>query len=235
MAYTQTFNDATLIQPVNQTSWENVFGDVDHYDLKSIAVTWSGSNVTFAIHTKDNATPAFSVDYIADLAIDKNRDGIWETGIIMKTDTRRGTTLPGAQAGTAGTVFTLAGATNNSHWYRTNQPPFSEATSRDYAMYFDQNNGIGTRSKKRIPVLLWANSSYTTFAGSVTWTHLSDYLVTITLTGINTDGSWNNFDLLWGTETCGNDVQYKTNDYFFSYRVAVKRWHRLSSLRLAQA
>jgi hypothetical protein len=170
-------------------------------------VTWSGSDVTFAIRTNDNGTPAFSVDFIADLGIDLNRDGIWNTGIILKADSRRGTTLPGAQAGPAGRVFTLPGATDNSHWYFTHQSPFMEPGG--YARYYDRNNNPVTHNPQDIPVLLRTNTSYTTFDGSVNWAYLNpDYLVTLTLTGVNTDGSWNNFDLLWGTETCGNDVQY---------------------------
>lgn len=206
LATTTTFLDQTLVQQSNTGQWLDIVGDANHYDIKQTSVTWNGTDVTIAIHTNDPGTPAFSGDYIADLGIDKNRDGVWESGIVLKTDARRDSSF------TAGTVFTLAGASNNSHWYVTNDPPFNYG---GYGSKYDRNNNPnpgGSHSPADIPVLLRSGYSYSTFAGSVSWVAdpdlIANYLVTITLTGVNGDGSWNHFDFLWGGETCGNDTQF---------------------------
>ena len=201
LATSTTFLDQTLIQQSNTGQWLDIAGDANHYDIKQTSVTWSGSDVTIKIHTNDPGTPAFSGDYIADFGIDKNRDGVWESGIVLKAH----------DSFTAGTVYTLASASDNSHWYVTNDPPFNYG---GYGAKYDRNNDpnpVGSHSPADVPVLL-RSGSYSTFAGSVSWGSDPDliaaYLVTIALTGINTDGSWNNFDFLWGSETCANDTQF---------------------------
>jgi hypothetical protein len=213
-ATTQTFSDQTLVKQSN-AGWMDIVGDA-HYDIHSMSVTWSGSNVVIQIHTNDNGTPEFAADYIADLAVDLNRDGVWDTGIILKADARRGTDPGNAtwfwkQPGTAGQVFTLTSPSNND-WIFTNTPEFGYG---GYAQYYDHSNNpviAGTHDPQDIPVMLkdldHYGYAYTLFDGTVTWTHPSDYLITVTLNGINADGSWNDFNLLWGSETCGNDVQF---------------------------
>lgn len=207
-AYTQTFNDITLVKSTVD-GWVDIVGSA-HYDIKSTSVTWSGSNVTIAIHTNNNGTPDWNQDFIDDVAIDKNRDGIYETGIVIKTDN-------GGSGGSsrrdpmfvAGKVFTLAAPTNNGHWEKSDDYAW---IGGGYGQSYDKSNNPipgGTHVADPALVLL-KPGSYPTFDGSVTWTQPSDYLVTITLAGINTDGSWNNFNFLWSSETCGNDAQYTT-------------------------
>jgi hypothetical protein len=198
LATTQTYADNTLVQASGSGSgytggaWYDIIGD-QHYDIIQTSVTWSGSDVTLAISTKNNGTPEGS-DHIADVAIDLDRDGVFESGIVLKAH----------DSLTAGTVYTLSTATANTDlWKITDNYPGGV-----YSTNYDRNNSTTIHDPAKIPVYLKNITYDSTFAGSVSWTQPSDYLVTITLTGINTSGDWDHFDFLWGSETCGNDTQF---------------------------
>jgi len=210
MAYTQTLDDNTLIQASGNGSgyvlnqWYDIIGGAE-YQLAKTAVTWTGSNVSIVIYT--NTTGArISPDYVADLAIDLNGDGYWETGIVLSTSGR-------SSPFTAIGMYTLANPTNNNQWYVSNDfSGFGGVWGKNYDSS-NNPNPSGSHTAVQPPVLLKTGYSYAFTSESVAWSNApsgspTSKILTINLNGVNSDGSWNDFNLLWGTQTCANDTQF---------------------------
>jgi hypothetical protein len=191
--YTQTFNDTTYVRQAGTQNWMDVVGDANHYNILYTSVTWSDDDVTIKIRTNNNGNPLFpSLDKIADVAIDLDENGVWDTGIVLKDH------IEGTKSFTAGQVY--------SNLANTNWNFFPTYGSSGVADSYDTNNTPGgPYNPANIPLLL--NSGNSSYNGSVSWPASSPTDIIITLNDINTDGSWNSFKFLWASETCGNDTQ----------------------------
>lgn len=180
-------------------------------------VTWSGTNnqdVRISLFTDSqeyltgyrfHPTTANLIG-VADLGIDLNRDGTWDTMVAL-VDHGTIPTLPfntffpnpPGSAKTADT-FVKGNVYTMTDWF------YSLA---DVGYY---TNGYGGKydeaDPKDIPV--WGRFGTLLASGSVTFTNISTsspmYRIDIDLPGVNADGSWNNFNLFWATGLCGNDV-----------------------------
>ena len=210
LAYTQEYLDNTLVQASDsgsgyiQDHWYDIIGN-NNYELYKIDVTWSGTDVIIGIYTNTSGSRIGS-DYVADIAIDLDQNGVWETGIVLKNVNR-------ASSYDNNTLYTFSN-TNNSHWLISDN--FSNIPGT-YGKNYDRSNDpnpAGNHDPYDPPVLLTTNvtpiSSQTITAvwGVAPNDSPTSYLLTLTLTGVNEDGDWNNFDILWGTQTCANDTMY---------------------------
>lgn len=92
-AYTQSIPDTTLVQPYRGTSpstytgwtnWTDIIGDpISNWQLNKVDVTWTATNtIKMEIFTNYPQAGREGAGQ-ADIALDWNRDGIFETGIKM--------------------------------------------------------------------------------------------------------------------------------------------------------
>ena len=209
LAYTQTYLDNTLIQASGSSSvytqgqWYDTIGG-NNYELYKIDVTWSGNDVIIDIYTNTSGN-RISGDYVADLALDLDQNGYWETGIVLKNNDR--TTLDN------NTLYTFSNA-NNDQWQVADD--FSSLGGVWGTKYDRSNNPnpAGSHDPYDPPVRLITDvtpiSSQTITAswGVAPNGSPTSYLLEITLAGVNLNGDWNDFDILWGTQTCANDTMY---------------------------
>jgi hypothetical protein len=206
LAYTQTFQDETLVQASGSGSgytggvWYDIIGG-NEYDISKIEVTWNGSEVIIDIHTNTSGN-RIGTDYVADVALDLDQNGVWETGIVLKNDDR-------SSSYNVNTMYTF-GNSNNNHWQISDEYPGGV-----YGTNYDRSNNpnqAGAHDPYDPPVLLKTTATpISDDSVTVNWEadgSPTPYLLTLTLTGVNAGGDWNSFDLLWATQTCANDTQY---------------------------
>ena len=208
LAYTETYQDDTLVQAsvtgssYTKDYWYDIIGG-NEYNISQIGVTWNGDDIIISIYTNTSGN-RISGDYVADVALDLDQNDVWETGIVLKNDDR-GSTY------SANSMYTF-GNSNNDHWQISdNYTGGVYGTSYDHS---NNPNSTGTHDPYDPPVLLkTAAAPISDDPVTVNWEGIPSgsptaYLITLTLTGVNADGDWNAFDLLWATQTCANDTQY---------------------------
>jgi hypothetical protein len=72
--------------------WTDVIGDENIFGVAGARTTWSGSRITFDLYTNFSGEHSFSTKsdgttyhfYLSDLALDVDRDGFFEYGIVLK-------------------------------------------------------------------------------------------------------------------------------------------------------
>ncbi len=190
-ALTLSYGDNTLIAPwsggtatgASATDVVGPPGDVgnDGFDTRKIDVTWDGADVRFALYTNHPSTNITGYAYQpADLFIDLDGGG-WDRAVTLAD----------------GWNYLLEAGSPVTSYVMQNS---SQAT------YGGQYLAGGAWAY--IPV--WATGVSLDTDVTVQWEDDPDditrYVVNIDLVGVNADGSWNEFDFLWGTATCGNDV-----------------------------
>jgi hypothetical protein len=190
--YTSSIPDNTLVQ---QWRFNATYGSGDWkdqitpsgfvgFDTTKIDVNWSDNDVKIQIYTNAESTGVFVSGIgevqLADLAIDLDMDGNYETAIIMRPVSR-------------GNMI------SNPIW-KTSEDFFS-GTGYIYGGRFDQ-------SAPKITIVEASGGTLLGLA-TVNWVTIGTnpkYRIDIILpTGINSDGQWNDFNLYWGTAQCSND------------------------------
>jgi hypothetical protein len=182
MAY--TIPDNTLVERWSgggptSGGWEDVIGS-QTFQTSGIDVIFSGADVTFKIYTNFPLAGATisGIGYVpsADLALDLNRDGTFEKGVVLYTH---------------GSI--LAGLYNVSSW--SSAQGLWGGTGDIYGGRYDQ-------SAPKVPYTqIIGGTDRLALTGLTQGTNEIDF----TLTGVNAGGAWNNFSLFWGTGTCDND------------------------------
>lgn len=190
--YVSSVPDTTLVQEWNKNkiygagSWKELIrpsGFVG-FETTQFDVNWSDNDVKIQIFTNAEPggvnTPGIGLVQLADLAIDLDRDGIYETAIILRPIAR-------------GNIL------SNPTW-RNSQDIFSVANVI-YGGRFDQGDPKVT--------IVEASGGTLIGQGTVNWVNIGsnpNYRIDIILPqGINSDGQWNDFDFYWGTAQCSND------------------------------
>ena len=215
-AFAVTINDTTLIERWARGKanggWHDWIGG-EEFDTKRAEITYSGSDVTIKLFTNfsglagygDGKKRGWDDDYLyhaADLALDLDEDGSFETGICLvdhsnpPEDPRDGGDIPGATKPNPGT-FKYGHIYSVTGWYT---PDDIHRTTSSVGQKYDRNDPKTTYS--------WMYQGTGIGSASVAWNKIGNdgYMVKIILAGINQDGQWNSFNLLWATATCGNDV-----------------------------
>lgn len=203
--YTETIADTTLVLPYRWTSpstyrgwttWTDIIASTpSDWDIKRLAVTWSGADLKMQIYTNyrqagwDGASQA-------DIALDPNRDGIWDVGVKMS-----GPNL--------GKIYTV------SSWVhpQDNTLPWKNG-SWIYGGKYDQ-------ASPKTPNVLIGTGTNNLGTASVSWVPLvnSDtaYRVDVTFpVNFNALGGWNNFNFEVGSGTCANEL-LAGNAHFISF------------------
>ncbi len=187
MATTITIPDTTLVQVWRLTSqyssgaWVDRIGDPT-FETTKINVIFTGSDVAFQIYTNLPLAGTLFFGHpvpIADLALDLNRDGTFEKGIIL--DPSR-----------------APGLYNVTQW--KSSVDLWSGTGFIYGGRYDQSapkvpyTQIGTGT-----LLSGATIGQTTIGSPTT------YRIDVDLGNVNAGGDWNSFSLFYGTGTCDND------------------------------
>ncbi len=191
-AYSSSIPDTTLVQ---DWRYSNIYGagnwrdqiaasGFTGFDTTKIDVNWSDNDVKIQIYT--NAEPAginvsgIGLVQLADMAIDLDVDGNYETAIIMRP-VSRGNILSNPIWGTSQDVF--------------------GGTGYIYGGRFDQ-------SAPKVTIVEASGGALVGLA-TVNWVTIGTnpkYRIDIILpSGINSDSQWNEFDFYWGTAQCSND------------------------------
>ncbi len=204
-AYTQTIADNTLVLPYRWTSpstypgwttWTDVIGtNPSDWNIKQVAVTWSGANLQMQIYTNYPKAGLEGAGQ-ADLALDPDQNGSWNVGVKMSvTD--------------LGKIYTV-----NSWVHPQDNPPLPWSNgSWIYGGRYDQAS-----PSPKIPDVLIKTGTNDLGAATVNWVPLlkSDtaYRIDVTFpTGFNTSGVWNSFNFELGSGTCGNEVMAGSASY----------------------
>jgi hypothetical protein len=202
-AYTETLTDTTLVFPYfkngaspgyGYTTWTDIIGDEtvstgSEWDIKRMAVTWSGANLEMQIYTN---YPQAGLDGSGQADIALGHNGVFDIGIKMS-----GVDL--------GKVYTV------TSWYDPgSNPPFSwNNGSWIYGGLYDQ-------ASPKIPDVQIASGINNLGTATVNWVLLptgsdTTYMLDIIFpTGFNASGDWNSFDFEVGSGTCGNEVMAGT-------------------------
>ena len=228
---TQQLDDNTLIQefeyggdaPKN-LGWKDVAGKPAYFQTTHIDVSLGTNreNVTFVLYTNMNSG-GYSLYRPADLAIDLNQDGTFETAISLYK----------------GNLWSYAHNTDVAHQYEVGRV-YNDVTWLAPEYFYNGKISTGpvssygayatpiVTSSPNISTIVWMasgteavgytsqyawdtenNTWYDKWSGNLVTTK---YKITITLLGINAIASengekpWDEFDLFWGTATCSNDA-----------------------------
>lgn len=220
---TITIWDKTTIDVYNPKSNtvsgpKDVEGDVNLFQTSRIDVELSGTDVKFFIYTnlpKLLAYPSFGTIYRpADLAIDLDVDGRYETGITLYNSASYFGYFPHASRLAVYQVNPDTGWYKPSDFYNNPTSPVYKykstygfhAQGGDHAppTYFDLDTIVGIKAAPDTRLLAWASVDWWS---DVQYSPYGDtkYRIDIVLRGINVNGDWNTFNLFWGTATCAND------------------------------
>lgn len=209
IAFTETLQDTTSVFPYftngaspgyGYTTWTDIIGNEtvstgNQWDIKRMAVTWSGANLEMQIYTnypQAGITAAGVNAGQADIALDPNQNGSWNVGVSMSPST-------------LGQIYTV------TSWYHPeSNPPFPwNNGSWVYGGLYDQAHSY-------IPNTQIAGGTNNLGTAQVTWQTLptgsdTTYMLNIIFpTGFNTSGAWNSFNFEVGSGTCGNEVMAGT-------------------------
>ncbi|GAB4272931.1 MAG: hypothetical protein Kow0092_28150 [Deferrisomatales bacterium] len=225
LAQTMTIPDTTLIQRwragvpdpggTPPEGWFDVVGFEHTFQTERLEVSWQGADVILSFFTNFPRTgavfghpavaPGEPLFRVADAAVDLDRDGTWEVGIALSDHAGPAPAQPGSfyqdPPGTAlpADAFTEGGVYAVTAWFSANDLHDNHV-----------NQSIGGRYDVDDPKIppVWMRLGSEIGQASIVWTDIDspDHRVDITLAGVNADGSWNQFDLLWGSSTCANDV-----------------------------
>jgi len=213
-ALTVTIDDNTQSQRwVNQTSggWYDCIGS-EEFNTTKAEVTFEGTDLTIKLFTNFSGLGGYGYgksrgwadDYLyhaADLAIDLDQDGTFETGIALSThsappkDPRPYGDIPGS--GMKADNFERNGIYSVDAWFT---PDDLHRTTSSVGQLYDENDPKTT--------YIWMRKGSNVGSAVIDWASMGNdiYEVTIALGNVNTTGKWNSFDFLWGTATCGNDA-----------------------------
>ena len=220
-AFTVTVEDNVLLQRWRNNApnpggtapegWYDYIGG-DEFDTSRAEITYAGDDVTITFFTNFSglAGDSYGIDrgwdddylyHAADLALDLDEDGTFETGIALvdhsapPQDPRAGGDIPGASSPYPGS-FALGGIYNATGWFT---PDDIHRTTSSVGQKYDLGAPKTTYS--------WLYQGTKIGDAGVDWMKVGEsYELEIFLRGINDGGEWNSFDFLWGTATCGNDV-----------------------------
>jgi hypothetical protein len=199
-AYDETITDTTLVLRYRYTSpstydgwtnWTDIIGSpTSDWDIKKVAVTWSGTNLEMQIYTN---YPQAGLDGAgrADIALDPNQNGSWNVGVKMN-----GSNL--------GKIYTV------TSWYHPQDNHFSwNDGSWIYGGKYDE-------SSSQTPNVLIKDGANDLGIATVNWVSLptgsdTKYMIDVIFPdNFNASGEWNSFDFEVGSGTCGNEVMAGT-------------------------
>jgi hypothetical protein len=199
-ATTVSITDNTWVQPWygHQTAiaagftgwnWRNVVAtNPNAWEINKVDVTWgTGGSLRMQIYTNYPQAGLEGAGQ-ADIALDSNRDGIFETGIKMS-----GSNL--------GKIYTVSSwKTSEDLW----------ASSGD--LYSGRYATRGTTSPAYVPYTIINQGTNNLGQATVTFGNApqgsgSTYLIDIEFpVGFNNGGNWNNFNFLAASGSCANDI-----------------------------
>ena len=195
--------------------WYDIIGD-DVFDTFQTNIIWSGQDVRFEIFTnfpetgyKDGTPigyPHGGFWQVADLALDLDRDGSWDTGIALIDHGAlpQDPSYPNPPGyGLPANNFIEGNIYATSAWF----------SSSDIHYYHSGRGGRYGMNYPKIPPV-WMRLGQEIGKAEITWTSLGGtdptYRIDVALKGVNSSGAWDNFGLLWGTANCANDVIMRT-------------------------
>ena len=209
-AYTHWYADSTAISAVGptetgNTGWRDIIG-ARIFDTEAIAARWQDDTLYLAMVTRfpnRNVESAGRPVSPADLALDLDGDGTWETGIVL-SDIRatgdRGVTRPAEfRAGNAYTV---------TRWH---QPSDILQTTYGGQWLSQAKNHQDSRAGNFMPVWIAEGVKRDDLQVSVTWQPMTDgvrHSVLIAVSAKDGNAQLGRMNLFWGTAVCGNDSIY---------------------------
>jgi hypothetical protein len=202
-AYTETLIDTTLVLPYRGTSpstydgwtnWTDIIGSpTSDWDIKQVAITWSGTNLEMQIFTNYPQAGLEGADQV-DIALDPDQNGSWNVGVKMN-----GSNL--------GKIYTV------TSWYH---PQDNHLSWNDGSWIY---GGKYDESSSQTPNVLIKVGTNDLGIATVNWVTLptgsdTKYMIDVIFPDkFNASGEWNSFDFEVGSGTCGNEVMAGTACY----------------------
>jgi hypothetical protein len=197
-AYTETITDTTLVLPYQGkspssypgwTTWTDVIASTPSaWDVKQVAVTWSGTTLEMQIFTN---YPQAGLEGAGQADIALGHDGTFDAGVKMS-----GTDL--------GKIYTVSSWVNPQ-----SNPPLSWSNgSWIYGGAYDQ-------AAPKTPDTLIGTGTNDLGTAVVNWVALTNDITAFRIDvifpdGFNASGLWNNFNFEVGSGSCGNEVMAGT-------------------------
>ena len=201
LAYTINDNILVLEDYTSSTAsgnWKDVIGGPADFDIYGIDVTGSGGKITFDMYTNFDSggyyTDGTAHAYLADLALDLDRDGTYEYGIVLKDHDKWTTgTAPSSVDLNVGLYSVTLWDT--SAYFMEGYSGYIYGGKWDQADPKDPNVAIASGSNVKN-----ADVSFNDIAGDN-----PNYLwsVSINASDLPISGA---FDVFWGGTTCSNDA-----------------------------
>ncbi len=218
-ASSYTINDNTYVREGHSRSnankgWKDIIGEESVFGVYGINTSRSGGRINFDLYTNFSGVHQFTTKsdntqysfYTADFAIDSNRDGVFDYGVILRDHKKwEDGTAPTASTLDVG-LYSVMGWDTSGHFFEENH-----AGSSGGIGYGDLYN-IGY--SVYLPVV--AIASGTLIKGlSVTRTHatgMSDpyYVYSFSINASDINAAGKPFDVFWGGADCSNDAIYGT-------------------------
>ena len=206
-AYTHWYPDTVDLRPDDPQrdgEWRDVIGE-DIFDTKGIAAGWADGRLHLALVSNfpdANVDSAGRLVAPADLALDLDRDGVLETGIVLSairaTGDRGIVRATNIRQGAAYTV---------SKWHYP-----SDILRATYGQGWRWSGPGGEpRQQSAIPVWIAEGVERDDLDVSVSWRRVPGsraHAVLITLSYPEKPAALHNVPVVWGTAVCGNDVVF---------------------------
>ncbi len=214
-----TINDNTYVREGHSRSnatngWKDVIGDESVFGVSGINTSRSGGKINFDLYTNFSGSHQFTTEsdntpynfYLADFAIDSNRDGVFDYGVVLRDHKKWvNGTVPTAPTLDVG-LYSVMGWDTSGHFFEE-----SHADSSGGIGYGDLYN-VGY--SVYLPVVAIASGSLVRGL-SVTQTHATGmidpyYVYSFSIDANDIDAAGKPFDVFWGGADCSNDAIYGT-------------------------
>jgi len=148
-------SNAISTDGINGTAWMDVVGNSSVFNVYGINVTRSGHNIKFDLYTNFNGSNALKVgsdyyfSYLADFAIDSNRDGQFNYGVVLKNHSEWSPDNPNGNSPTAPGLgvglYSVSSWDNSAHFFeeehRLNDTAYTNGGA-EYGEYYAVGNNV---------------------------------------------------------------------------------------------
>ncbi len=205
-------DDSTLY---SYTGWQDVIGVPGTFGVYGIDATRVGHNINFKLYTNFSGSDYYTTTndpttynyYVADFAIDTNRNGTFNYGVVLKNHADWG-------HGTAPSASTLTvGLYSVNRWdspaYFFDEPSDFISGGIDYGQYYKKDGSSDNSARTSIVAMAGGTRLVDTMDVSMTtgsgWAN-AEYIYSFSINADSIGVFGKPFNVFWGGANCSNDA-----------------------------